>query len=307
MIKSFVYLDDYKMYSLSSQLFEGITQYILREDTKEVGEENQQKGRLLNGRFMADMMFQKNANTEMRYLHDFSYNLFEEELYRREQIYDISEATTIDDLRSKSFVKVKGKIVFEDYSKILYTLENFNEVGRAIAALQNRELGSLLDTVRNTIESTKDREEKNKKRQQLKLAKKQFDEELVKQGMIIDEEVRNNLLKVLNFGYSNIYVVRMVLKDSPTLYTAIINQDYLKESEQILISKFSRLSEKEFTIVGIVTQSGNSKAEIPVIEGNGLKNATVGIIGKIAGLEEQFNGRSTNECIIDPIAIFTEI
>lgn len=307
MIKSFVYLDDYKMYSLSSQLFEGITQYILREDTKEVGEENQQKGRLLNGRFMADMMFQKNANTEMRYLHDFSYNLFEEELYRREQIYDISEATTIDDLRSKTFVKVKGKIVFEDYSKILYTLENFNEVGRAIAALQNRELGSLLDTVRNTIESTKDREEKNKKRQQLKLAKKQFDEELVKQGMIIDEEVRNNLLKVLNFGYSNIYVVRMVLKDSPTLYTAIINQDYLKESEQILISKFSRLSEKEFTIVGIVTQSGNSKAEIPVIEGNGLKNATVGIIGKIAGLEEQFNGRSTNECIIDPIAIFTEI
>lgn len=307
MIKSFVYLDDYKMYSLSSQLFEGITQYILREDTKEVGEENQQKGRLLNGRFMADMMFQKNANTEMRYLHDFSYNLFEEELYRREQIYDISEATTIDDLRSKSFVKVKGKIVFEDYSKILYTLENFNEVGRAIAALQNRELGSLLDAARNTIESTKDREEKNKKRQQLKLAKKQFDEELIKQGMIIDEEVRNNLLKVLNFGYSNIYVVRMVLKDSPTLYTAIINQDYLKESEQILISKFSRLSEKEFTIVGIVTQSGNSKAEIPVIEGNGLKNATVGIIGKIAGLEEQFNGRSTNECIIDPIAIFTEI
>lgn len=307
MMKSFIYLDDYKMYSLSSQLFEGITQYILREDIKEIGEENQQKGRLLNGRFMADMMFQKNANTEMRYLHDFAFNLFEEELYRRSQIYDITNTTTIEELRSKGFVKVKGKIVFEDHSKILYTLENFNEVGRAIAALQNREIESLIDAARNTIDGTKDREQKNKRMQHLNLAKRQFDEELVKQGMIINEDTRNNLLKVLRFGYSNIYVVRMVIEGSPTLYTAIINQEYLKESEQILISKFSRLSEKEFSIVGVVTQCGNSKAGIPVIEGNDLKNATVGIIDKIAGLEEQFNGRSTNECIIDPIAIFTEI
>ncbi len=307
MMKSFIYLDDYKMYSLSSQLFEGITQYILREDTKEIGEENQQKGRLLNGRFMADMMFQRNANTEMRYLHDFAFNLFEEELYRRNQIYDITNTTTIEELRSIGFVKVRGKIVFEDHSKILYILENFNDVGRAIAALQNREIGSLIDAARNTIEGTKDREQKNKRKQKLNLAKKQFDEELIKQGLIINEDTRNNLLKVLRFGYSNIYVVRMVIEGSPTLYTAIINQDYLKESEQILISKFSRLSEKEFSIVGVVTQCGNSKAGIPVIEGNDLKNATVGIIDKIAGLEEQFNGRSTNECIIDPIAIFTEI
>ena len=28
-IKSFIYLDEYKMYSISSQLFEGLTEYIL--------------------------------------------------------------------------------------------------------------------------------------------------------------------------------------------------------------------------------------------------------------------------------------
>ena len=28
-IKSFVYLDEYKMYSISSQLFEGLTEYVL--------------------------------------------------------------------------------------------------------------------------------------------------------------------------------------------------------------------------------------------------------------------------------------
>ena len=43
-IKSFIYLDDYKMYSFSSQLFEGITQYILKEDVQAGEEQNSQKG-----------------------------------------------------------------------------------------------------------------------------------------------------------------------------------------------------------------------------------------------------------------------
>ena len=33
-IKSFIYLDEDKMYSISSQLFEGMTQYILQEETE---------------------------------------------------------------------------------------------------------------------------------------------------------------------------------------------------------------------------------------------------------------------------------
>lgn len=33
-IKSFIYLDEDKMYSISSQLFEGMTQYILQENVE---------------------------------------------------------------------------------------------------------------------------------------------------------------------------------------------------------------------------------------------------------------------------------
>ena len=51
-IKSFIYLDDYKMYSFSSQLFEGITQYILKEDVQAAEEQHEQKGRILSGMFM---------------------------------------------------------------------------------------------------------------------------------------------------------------------------------------------------------------------------------------------------------------
>ena len=49
MIKSFVYLDEYKMYSISSQIFEGITESLMsyQESTTEKGEE--QKGPIGSG------------------------------------------------------------------------------------------------------------------------------------------------------------------------------------------------------------------------------------------------------------------
>lgn len=307
-IKSFIYLDDNKMYSLSSQVFEGITQYILNEDVSATGESQEQKGQLLSGRFMADMMFQRNAKSEMRYLHDFAYNIFEAELVSRGLLFESVKETDITDLRDKSFIKVKGKIIFEDYEKILYTLQHFNEIGRALGELSlKKDIQSLKESVTEMKKQTNDREKKNKISQIEKTARKQVDRILIEQGLMIDEKDKDNVLTVMNFGYHDYYEIRLSIDGCDTLYTAIINQENLKETEQTLISKYSRLSEKEFTIVGIVTQCGNERAIVPSIEGNEMKKATIDLIEKIDGLEEQFNGRTDNECIIDPIAIYTEI
>ena len=111
-IKSFVYLDENKMYSLSSQLFEGITQYILEEDSNSKSEENSQKGQFISGRFMADMIMQKNTKSEMKYLHDFAYNLFEKELISRNLLIEVTKETNITDLKDYRY----GKIPFLDYS-----------------------------------------------------------------------------------------------------------------------------------------------------------------------------------------------
>lgn len=306
-IKSFIYLDDYKMYSFSSQMFEGITQYILNEESKAGEEQHEQKGSFFSGRFMADLMLQKNAQTEMRYLHDFAFNLFEKELETRGMLFDVKPETKIEDLRDKRFIRVKGKVIFEDYTKILYTFEHFNEIGRAFGELQNLETFNALRNIKSESAHTKDREQKNKQRQKDKNVEKLIEEHLKSQGLLIDENSRDNIHKILSFGYRNCYEVRMSMENSPTLYTAVINQDFLKEPETSLISKYSRLSEKEFTLIGVVSQAGDVQAAIPEITGNDLKSAVVKIIEQIAGLENQFNGRTDNECIIDPIAIFTEI
>lgn len=307
-VKSFIYLDDYKMYSFSSQLFEGITQYILKEDVQAGEEQNSQKGSFLSGRFMADMMFQKNAKTEMRYLHDFAFNLFERELEERNLIFDAEAQSTIDDLKDKNFVRLKGKIIFEDYARIQYTIDNFNDLGKAFAELNNGEALQMLNAVKANISQTNDREAKFRQKQSAKQTEKQLEQALIASGLNIEPKQAANLSKIINYGYRDNYEVRLVIDGSDNLYTAVINQEYLKESEQNLISKYSRKSEKEFTIIGIVTQAGLPKAQIPSIdEIVTMKDATLSFLDKIADMEEQFNGRSTRECIIDPIAIFTEI
>ena len=60
MIKSFIYLDEEKMYSLSSQIFEGITEYVLNEHSSENQESENQKGPVGSGKVLADIIISSN-------------------------------------------------------------------------------------------------------------------------------------------------------------------------------------------------------------------------------------------------------
>lgn len=305
-IKSFIYLDEDKMYSISSQLFEGMTQYILQENVESYNEEHQQKGNFLSGRFMADMLFQRNSKSEMRFLHDFAFNLFEEELQNRKLLYDVECTDELAVLQSKEFVRLHGKIIFCDYARMQYVIDKFNDVGRALGNMQGL-ISSEITNFANEANNPKDRELKNKQKQALNRYKKIPEDFLREQGLMLDKTYIKDLSTLMNFGFQDVFEIRFVVDGSPVSYSAIINPANLKEKEQILISKYSRMTEREFTLLGIVTQSGNSKPEIPTLEGVQLKGAVQGMHQVIANLEQQFIGVASNECIIDPIAIFTEL
>lgn len=66
-IKSFIYLDEYKMYSISSQLFEGLTEYILSGEKESITESEQQKGSLGSGRVMGDILVKEKDSSEKRF------------------------------------------------------------------------------------------------------------------------------------------------------------------------------------------------------------------------------------------------
>lgn len=306
-IKSFIYLDEDKMYSISSQLFEGMTQYILQEETDGLNDVNSQKGNFLSGRFMADMMFQSRSKSEMRNLHDFAFNLFEKELENRGILYDVKCNDEISDLQDKGFVRIRGKIFFCDYARMQYIIENFNNIGRALGRLQGATFYEQIEEIKHNANETKDREKRNRQQQNAKYSEKQIENLLKSAGLVLDEKYVKNLSTVMKFGYQDGFEVRIILEDSPLLFSAVINQSCLKENENVLISKYSRITEKEFTVIGVITQVGNPKPKLPNNEGVDMKTATQGMHEMIANLEMQFNGRSSNECIIDPIAIFTEL
>src|SRR5713101_3530736 len=107
-IRSFLYLDQYKLYSFSSQLFEGLTDYVIRTYNTEQGRSESQDMVSAKGRKLAELVAEQRGITEMRFLHDSAYNLFEEELQDRQAILDINSSSISLDLTSKDFVRVRG-------------------------------------------------------------------------------------------------------------------------------------------------------------------------------------------------------
>jgi len=53
MIKNFIYLDVEKLHSLSSQIFEGVTEYVLNESSRSQRTRSHKKDRRVAGRFLA--------------------------------------------------------------------------------------------------------------------------------------------------------------------------------------------------------------------------------------------------------------
>ena len=79
-IKSFIYLDNDKMYSISSQLFGGLTEYILQDSKKTATEDDQQKKHAFSGKIMREIYQLEKGSSEKRFFHDYAYSLFEKNL-----------------------------------------------------------------------------------------------------------------------------------------------------------------------------------------------------------------------------------
>lgn len=66
MIKNLIYLDEEKMYSLSSQIFQGITEYILNDNKNEKQKSESQKGPVASGKVLADVLTTSSNSSEKK-------------------------------------------------------------------------------------------------------------------------------------------------------------------------------------------------------------------------------------------------
>ncbi len=316
-IKSFVYLDSYKMYSISSQIFEGLTEYIVMSKSKSIEETTKQKGELFSGRFLADIIGNYDNHTEKKFLHDYSYNLFENKLFENGKVLEINSknvSENINLLDDYNFVKITGKVVFNDAKIIEETLKAFNQLGEAFGTITLHNQKVEIDKEsKELIDKIKERNQKVKVAQQIQAnVNKNFKSYLKEIGLNLDQKYLDSLNYIINYGYKGRFEIQMPFLENgvDVFFSGLLNRSFLTEDEYSIINKYSRETEKEFSIFGLITQTNNrekNEKQSSSTEKVEMKRAIMTIVSALANVEQTFVGKIDNEYIIDPIAVYREI
>lgn len=136
-MKSFVYLDEYKMYSLSSQIMEGVTDFVLKESRNSSSDSEEQKGPVASGKRMAEIIETASASLEKRFLHDYAFSLFEEKLTELKKIVFLSGESSFDDValdkEGRRIVRVRAKANFLDAADLLKSLDTLVDMQEALS------------------------------------------------------------------------------------------------------------------------------------------------------------------------------
>lgn len=287
-IRNHIYLDSQKLRSLSSQLFEGVTEYVLKNETTEGKKEDSQKGPVGSGQVLADIFSRRDSSTELRFLEDHAYALFEDQLRSSDKITLISAPTSTTSF-DNPFVLVTGQLTLHDVKDIVHVVESFNDIGEAMYRVTNRpDLAKGLHG-----KQLSDAEVRAKAREQ---------------NLQMDVKFSKALQTMLSFGYQDLLEAQIPI--GSTLFSAPLKRDSLRESEQMLVQKYSRRSQIDFSLFGIVTQIGKQELDPPtgsVGESSNLKEAMRYMVSHMQTLESTFTGTQANEIVIDPVAIYMSL
>jgi hypothetical protein len=305
MIKNFIYLDEQKLYSFSSQLFEGITEYFLNQQGCEHTEEESQKGKLTSGRVIADVVKEAASSTTKKFLHDHAFNLFEAELLKNDLLLDVSSKDiTFDEicLSNKSFIRIRSKGKFVDISEIQQLFIHFNEIGKAIATSlmsdELQELDKLLAINKNSKEAKELQSQLNKA----------VRENIAESQLCLPKVILDGLDTIIEqfFGSKLVYFKQFV---NNVEYSSCMDPQHLRESIQAICKKYARKTAKEFVVIATICHSHNTQdsdvKELP--EDSTLLSHLVGLAENLYEIEQIFGSKGENEIIIEPIAIYTEL
>lgn len=319
-IKSFIYLDTDKMYSISSQIFEGMTDYILTNNARSLTESDSLNNDLEQRKYN-DFMVESKNHQERKFLHDYAYTLFEQKLDEYGKVFSAVDGYLDSDLLQEAkFVRVRGRAIFNDTLAALKSINGFNELGYAFSFV------TMPQETRDAISGTRAKLSKVKDRNGVQKLNKILEKipsvanYAIERGLMIDREFLSNLAHLIEYGYAGIFEIQIPIQSSrgdTHVFSSVINREMLREDERSLMHKYSRESEKEITVFGILTQSKPKKDTIDVFSDDNptdnipvnftMRKAFEGLMKSSELLGYNFTGKLANEMIIDPIAVYLEI
>ncbi|MDE0087530.1 MAG: hypothetical protein OXU23_17540 [Candidatus Poribacteria bacterium] len=313
-IKNFIYLDDYKMYSMSSQVLGGVVHSKSSyEDVTKGASRNIEGIEHSELHEEVPIIEQGFGGVEHKHVHDYAYLDFENRLKKDGKIISLSTEkidTSITQLNNE-FVEIRGKATLIDMNTLKSTIGNLNEISKSLTNVVNfSEIELIKQQVEAQIETTNDRNEKVKLKQRMKSLINQV--RAKNPPTELDKEYIKDLEDILEYGFRDQFVVQIPIGSYK--FSAECNPNYFRENKDLLIRRFSRFPEPEFVIIGTISQSLNQTPNVvndcltsQTEEPSNMKSTIMNFIQYHSVLESSFTGREKDEIIIDPIAIYTEL
>lgn len=285
-IRNFLYSDSEKIRSISSQIFEGVSESFVLSKEESKSDSEEQKGKFASGRLLGDIFTQSTSSQELRFLEDFAYTLLEKKLTDDGLLQEIS-TKSVSNEANKSFIKINSKLHVNDLEKSSKTVRDFNEIGEAFWRVTNEQM--------------------NWSANQRILPDADVKKKAGEIGMQLNKKVAESATKLLEFGYGNLIETNMIINEM--IFSAPLKRQFLRENEEMILHKYSRVSQSEFIMLGIVTYRGYVEEIDPKIpdvkDADGIKNAMRSLALHLNTFEKTFSAPVKNEIIIDPIAIYS--
>ena len=304
-VRSFLYLDEYKLYSYSSQLFSGLTEYVVEYSGREQGHASQ---RQLNdaAKTVAEIARERTGSEEKRFLHDHAYNLFERELESRGALAGLDDLATPGSLERPQFIRVSGKAVFLDAPMLTELIERFNELSTAVAYVST--MKTRQDAERHLQDLKATVTDRNRKRLVAEAAKSIAPEAIARaSGMHQDPALLKQLTTLMKYGFGDQF--QLQIEQDNLVYSAVLSRKSLRESEAAIVQKYARQTDRAITIVGIPTQApgAHRKAAPSDSTHTQMKAVLMELVARFSEVETSLSGRLENEVIIDPVAAYVEV
>lgn len=307
-IKNIFYLDYEKMYSLSSQLFQGLTLESVVAEARQLSDAEKKKSTLLDAKELENILTDNFSLSKTVNLHDYNYSKFEDELEAQGKVLNIDEKFDLSKIPDNlnKFVKSKGRILIIDPVSMCNLLERFKEESIRLQYISTHE--DILEIDSQLVMLSYENQSSAIKSEvaQLKSAKKKITDELELFGKKIDQKFYNELSKMVSFAAGNDIQIHQVISPLNSIST-FLTREFMKTNMESFVKRYSRKTVIDFTLFGMISQYNTQPMQIQQNENEKFKYAIRNVTDATYDLEATFSGPDEHEIIIDPIALYMEI
>ncbi|MDE6708752.1 MAG: hypothetical protein K2K06_12045 [Oscillospiraceae bacterium] len=235
-LRDFIYIDKDKMYSLYSQIFEGVAESLM-ESISMSNEETKKEGSPKKN--LEERIIEASVKTQNIVLFDHIYNMLEEKL--SPYLLNINETTTREDIKTDSIIKITGYALIEDYEHLSYLMGNLNSIGMALATLtMQSQVGENKTISKNAVEQ----------------AAREY-------GLVLDKKLCDSIVSVIENFHGSLMEVTVEHSENPFNlgFKAPLDSQYLRLSPNMLRNLYGYKPCMKWTIVGEVTSIVDTSTE----------------------------------------------